>query len=170
MSIYDRFSEKELEILRARANRIVTTSRDDQARDVITALVISAGRETYAMPIDQLTAVYENIAVAPVPCVPSFVAGIANIRGHILPVLDLAVLLNVPREDTERRALIVVSDSDSSVALAVEAVGEVTTFLKQDLTSIPGAYLQGVMQDGVAVLDVAAILGDPALVVDETAI
>jgi purine-binding chemotaxis protein CheW len=168
MSIYERFSEREMEILRARAERVVSAANGEEEGDVIPALVVTVSSETYALPIESLAAVYENVGVIPVPCVPHFVAGIANIRGHILPVVDLAALLNVPGEAAPDGGLVVVSDSDVSIALAVEAVGEVINFPRQNLASIHGNYLQGVTQDGTAVLDVAAILRDPALVVDET--
>ena len=94
MSIFEHFSEEEREILRIRAERAANAVRESAQEAVFSALEVTIQSQSYALPIEVLTTVYENVAVVPVPCVPSFVAGIANIRGRILPVFDLAVLLD----------------------------------------------------------------------------
>lgn len=175
MSFYQHFSEDELEILRARAERVAIISQEDGGEITLDALLVSIRQETYAMPIDAITNVYQGIPVIPVPCVPPHVAGIANVRGHILPVLDLAVLLNVPGEAASSAThLIVASKGQMHVAFAVERIGEVVTLSMDKLNPVPAtssierpAYLQGVFPDGVVLLDVEAVLSDPALMVDE---
>src|SRR5215216_5720695 len=97
MSIHEHFTERELKILQARAERAASAAqRDDVEKTEIRALQCTLGSESYALPVEFVRAVYENVTVVPVPCTPRFVAGIANIRGRIMPVLDLATLLNVP--------------------------------------------------------------------------
>ena len=175
MSIYSQFSEQELAILRARAERIASTASHEVQGDVVTALAIRVLNETYAMDIESLTSVYDNVAIVPVPSVPSFVAGIANIRGHILPVLDLAVLLGVPTDSKDKNSqLVIASTSELTVAFRVETIGEVSSFLRRDISSLPpsftiaqNVYLQGVLPNGMALLDIEAILNDPALIIDE---
>ena len=54
MSIYDQFSEKELAVLRLRAERVGKLSADGQERDIQTALVVSVGGESYALSIATL--------------------------------------------------------------------------------------------------------------------
>jgi purine-binding chemotaxis protein CheW len=170
MSFYEHFSEQEVAILRARAERIANTQNEAQQGDIVSVLVIQAGGETYGLPMESLTAVYTGHTIIPVPCVPAFVAGIANIRGEIMPVFDLAVLLKVPSSET-KRALIVASSKDSSVAFCVEAVGEARTVQLSELQPVPPmlneAYLDGISADGMAMLNVEAIINDPALIVDE---
>ena len=170
MSFYDHFSGEELAILRARAERIANTQNEVQQGNVVSALVIKVGDETYGLPMEMLTAVYTNHTIIPVPCVPTFVAGIANIRGEIMPVFDLAVLLKVAGGDT-RRALIVASSEENSIAFCVEAVGEAKTVQLSELQAVPpmlnDVYLQGISTDGMAMLNVEAIINDPALIVDD---
>lgn len=170
MSFYEHFSEQELAILRARAERIANTQDDVQKGETISALVIQTGGETYGLPMDSLMAVYMEHTVIPVPCVPAYVAGIANIRGEIMPVFDLAVLLKVPN-DNPKRALIVASSHENSVAFCVENVGEARAVQMDELQAVPPmlneAYLQGISADGMGMLNVEAIINDPALIVDE---
>ena len=171
MSFYDHFSEEEVAILRARAARIARTQNEVKPGEILTALVIHAGGETYALPIEALVAVYVEHTIIQVPCVPPYVAGVANIRGQILTVLDLAVLLKVS-SGTTPHALVVASDGEFSVAFCAEAVGETITLPNSDLQPVPAAlngdYLQAVVPGGIALLNLKALFDDEALTVDET--
>ncbi len=171
MSFYDHFSEEEVAILRSRAARIARTQNEVKPGEMLTALVIQAGGELYALPIEVLVAVYVEHSIIPVPCVPSYVAGVANIRGQVLTVLDLAILLNVSG-GTARHALVVASDRETSIAFCAESVGETITFPNGDMQPVPAAlngdYLQGVLPGGIALLNLKALFDDEALTVDES--
>jgi purine-binding chemotaxis protein CheW len=175
MNLYEQFSEKELEILEARARQIAKTSGDHRDGEIITVLSIGIGEEKYGLPVEALTVVQEGIPVIPVPCVPLFVAGIANIRGHIIPVIDLAVLLNVSGSNvSESSSLIVATNDQINVALCVDTVGEVMSLWGDDLFSTSSfsdtsqnPYLKSMDADGMGILDIETILNDPALVIAE---
>lgn len=176
MSIREHFSERELEILRIRAERAANAAQNNVAEKELTALQITLGGEAYALPVERLRAVYEDVTVVPVPHTPLFVAGIANIRGRITPVLDLVSLLNVGRTTNPvSDALVVVSKDDLSLALRVENVGEVITFPETNIGPLPmgnellekARYLLGIMTDGPVLLSIDAILTDPALIVED---
>ena len=102
-------------------------------------------------------------AVTRVPGVPAWVAGVANWRGRILPVLDLRSLLGAdPRELDDDGRLIVLTDNAVAVGMLVDAV-EGTTSLT-DVAPFPAASApvgsdllsgQSPREDGpLAVLDV----------------
>lgn len=176
MSIHERFSEKDLAVLQQRAERAASVSDKNETQATLTVLQIALGQEAYGLPIDDLRAVYEDVGVVRVPGTPDFVAGIANVRGRILPVLDLAVLLDVPdRTGAAFRALVVASQDALTVAFSIETVGEVVTFAARDVIPPPShtdntgpTYLRGVLPGGAGLLDVAAILSDPNLIVADT--
>jgi purine-binding chemotaxis protein CheW len=177
MSIYEHFSEEDLNILRARAARAAYTDHED-VEEMLTVLHIMLGSESYALPVMKLSGIYEHVAVASVPCTPPFIAGIANIRGRIMAVLDLMVLLNVPHSlSGVPLSVAVVSRGNASIALQVEKVGEITTFPVSHVTSLPASvdtgrayYLQGILANGTAMINLDAILNDPQLQVNETII
>jgi purine-binding chemotaxis protein CheW len=170
MSFYDHFSEAEIAILQARAERIANTQENKEG-DAFSALVIMIGGEKYALPMDALMAVYEGYTIVSLPSVPPFVAGIVNVRGQILPVFDVAVLLGVASAAV-KRALLIVSNAEFSLGLSVEAVGDVETVLVSSLQPVPTVlnhvYLRNILPNGTALLDLDAILNDPSLTVDET--
>lgn len=174
MGWYRHFSEEELALLESRARRVAEASRDvDDALQ--TALVVQVRNEFYALPIELLTVVQEQIPVIPVPCVPPYVAGIANVRGHVVPVLDLGVLLDAPGVPGKQTQLVVVSMEGVIVALKIENVGDVLNFSISNTSPIPSnldtqraQYLDCVLENGATLLNVAAILKDPELVIAET--
>jgi purine-binding chemotaxis protein CheW len=112
VSLYSNFSEQEWQILQARAARVAAASaqQGDYRTDVMAALRVTVRGERYALPLDSITAVYDRTPIIPVPCTPPFVAGIANIRGHIIPVLDLAALLGIADGNTPGAAALVLAE------------------------------------------------------------
>lgn len=176
MVLENHFTEKEMEVLRARADRVASMMHHAQQDELLTTLGVLVRGETYAVMIDAITTVYENTPIIPVPCVPDYVAGIANIRGHIIPVFDLGILLDVPGSARGEGALIAASNDQVTVAFYVDGIGSVESRPSSTLSPVPmdadlvrATYLKGLWPDGRALLDIEAILNDPTLVIDEGA-
>ena len=173
MSIFDHFSAKDRGILQARAERAARLAQDNTQDDLMTLLVVTLGQERYALPIEDIANIYEDMLITPVPCVPSFVAGVANIRGHIMLALDLAALLGVPDEiKPETATLAVLADNELEAAVQVGSIRGVESVTASDLAAIPAnvelnhsAYVRGILPDGTVLLDIGSILNDPALIV-----
>ena len=147
---------------------------EEVGAEVITALVAVIQHERYALPIAEITAVYQDVEIVPVPCAPEFAAGIANVRGHLLSVVDLGMLLGLPSREAESAALVVAEAGDTSLGFRVEAIDEIVELALSRLNPITptmnlgqGQYLRGIFPDGIALLDVHAILNDPRLADDE---
>ena len=176
MQLHEFFSQEEMELLRTRAERVAAPLQEEDRAGHVTALVVIMRGEMYALPIDSITVVYQDVVVIPVPCVPNFVAGIANVRGHLVSVLDLAVLLGLERgEDTEETGLVVAQAGETTIGFRVEAVGEVIELQISQMNSVPANMnvshvecIQGIFPDGTALLNMTAILEDPRIIVDET--
>ena len=167
MNIYEHFSPQEREVLRKRAERLARPIEDHEVEDAFSALIVSIGSESYAIPTDLIAGVYEDAVFVPVPCVPSFIAGITNIRGHILTVLDLASFLNVANESVAAKTLVVIAHDDLRVAFAVAEAGGTRTVSAASFAPIPDStklaqkgHLRGLLVDGTALLDVETILNE----------
>jgi purine-binding chemotaxis protein CheW len=137
---------------------------------------VTIREERYALPLPSLVNVHERIVIIPVPCVPRHVAGIANIRGHIIPVLDLGVLMDVPGVSTAKNStLVVAAHHDLKVAFLVERIGDVATYTVNSVAPVPMnletrqavAYVQGILPGGAALLNIDAILDDDEITVNE---
>ena len=180
MSIYQRFSDKDIEILRTRAQRAAHSAQADQPRDLLAALVVMAGPEMYALPIEAVAGVHEGVALTPIPCVPPFVSGIANLRGFLILALDLAGLLGVApvppqplplsregEEEQEVRAatLVELATTESALAFQVTGIRGIETLSTSDLAPVPtnielkySACVAGILPDGTALLKIDALL------------
>lgn len=74
----------------------------------------------------------------PLPHAPSFMKGVINLRGTVLPVMDLAERLGLPvREKTERNVIIVVKHGDAMTGLLVDAVSDIIALTEEDLQPPP---------------------------------
>ncbi len=174
MSIYHHFSEQELAILQERADRAASTEEKNTTEFTLTILNIVLGSETYALSIERLRAVYKDAVVVSIPCTPSYIAGMTNLRGQITPVLDLAALLNISSSTSITRSLVIISQDDLTLALQVDEIGEIETFPVSAINPLPTGgklldregYLQGLFLNGPTLLNIDAILNDSTLVVD----
>jgi purine-binding chemotaxis protein CheW len=132
------------------------------------AVVVRLGGSRFAAELDAVSEVGRVPAVTRVPGAPSWLAGIANWRGRLLPVLDLRTLLGA--EDAAVGAdarLLVLTDDGVTVGFVVDAV-EGTGDLGGDVDEWPAALadrgadlIAGQVPDPagpIAVLDVPAVL------------
>jgi purine-binding chemotaxis protein CheW len=84
---------------------------------------VRIGPEDYALPIESVTEVAELGEVTPVPGAPADVLGARNLRGHVLPVIDMAAVFGL---SSGSPSFLIVADHDGSRAgLAVDAVAGV---------------------------------------------
>jgi purine-binding chemotaxis protein CheW len=98
------------------------------AAPVARFILIRLGAETYAAPIRFVREILNPMALTTVPRAPSFVLGVANVRGSIVPVVDLRRRMSLPPPPqlARPRWIIVRSGAASSeVGFLVDAVGEV---------------------------------------------
>jgi purine-binding chemotaxis protein CheW len=107
------------------------------------------------------------------PHAPDFVLGVVNLRGVVLPIVDLAVRLGFPStQPTARHAIIVVEAGDQVVGLLVDGVSNIFTADEEQIQSTPEIaadtarlYVRGVIaMDGrlIGVMDIANLLPAPS--------
>jgi chemotaxis signal transduction protein len=175
MEVWQQFSEAELNILKARAKQIATSADDAVARRIIPTLAVYVGNTAYAFPIDHLLAVYMQMPIIHVPSVPSYIQGIANIRGHITPVINLARLFELSNSASlpEKYYLLVASKGQNTVAFFVERIGDLLSVDEDTLSpiaehTIARHYLWGITPEDTTILKLASILDDETLIVNRT--
>ena len=132
------------------------------------AVVVRLGAGRFAADLDAVAEVGRLPAVTRVPGAPAWLAGVANWRGRLLPVLDLHILLGAESGPMGGSARLVVLTADAiSVGIVVDAV-EGTGALDGAIEEFPAALadegsslLSGQVpaEDGpIAVLDIRAVL------------
>lgn len=77
-------------------------------------------------------------SATPLPHSPSYVRGVINLRGAVLPVIDLAARLGLPpTEATERSVIIVTQIDNRTVGLLVDAVSDILTITDDMVQTTP---------------------------------
>lgn len=102
-------------------------------------LTFSNADQTFAVPAVMVRDVLKLPALTPVPLARPEIAGLMNLRGHIVTALNLAVRLGMPRTDSDRRMAIVVERNGESYCLAVERVGDVIRIVPSELEPNPAS-------------------------------
>lgn len=113
--------------------------------------------ERYAFRVDTVREVARDLEVTPVPGAPPAVRGVHNLRGEVLPVVQLATLLGVG--GGEAQCVVVAEDGGRRAGLAVDELLDVTD-LPSGLETAEAPLVGSAMVDGdlIGVVDVAAIL------------
>ena len=168
--MFNHFTEVERELLQARARQIAVNKQDGETDDALQALRCKVGQGWYAIPLDRLSAIYHQVTVTPIPDAPPRLNGVTNVRGRILPVLDLGVLLGMEATTTPQAELIVIQHAEGLVALQVREVDDVMIYRAAELEVVP-EEMQTVatvsaFADGTLLLDTAPLLDDPQVVID----
>jgi purine-binding chemotaxis protein CheW len=93
------------------------------ALDAERYLTFTLGGETYALDILDITEIIEFRSLTVVPMMPPFVRGVINLRGRVLPVIDLSSRFGQPATEVGRRTGIIVVHPGGRAASGVAAQG-----------------------------------------------
>ena len=105
---------------------------------------LSSGREVYAVDIHQVREIIRVPQITRVPRTPDFVEGVINLRGNVIPVLDLRKRFGLGEgEDSNDRRIIVVEMGERTIGMIVDAVSEVLR-IDESLIDPPSPYIVSV--------------------------
>jgi purine-binding chemotaxis protein CheW len=101
-------------------------------------VVFELGSEHYGVDIAAVESIIKMQQITRIPQAPSFVEGITNLRGKVLPVIDLRKRFGLPPRETDKNSrIIVVSINQTEVGMIVEGVSEVLTISDQTVEAAP---------------------------------
>jgi purine-binding chemotaxis protein CheW len=148
-------------------------------------LTFTLAEEEYGIGILKIKEIIGMLPITSVPQTPEFVKGVINLRGKVIPVMDLRLRFGMPSIDyTERTCIIVVEIGGQAgtilVGIVVDAVSEVLNIKGDDIEKTPTFgtklntdYILGMakMEGGVKILlDIDQVLsGDELTLLSEAA-
>lgn len=101
-------------------------------------LTFTLGESTYGLELMDVRDIITLQPITSVPYVPPYVAGVINLRGKIIPIIDIRMRFDLPSiEYDERTCIIVVELENVEVGMIVDRVSEVITFAPESLSLIP---------------------------------
>ncbi|KLU65369.1 MULTISPECIES: chemotaxis protein CheW [Desulfosporosinus] len=118
-------------------------------------LTFLLGNEFYGIEIKFVTEIIGFQPITEVPDLPDYIKGIINLRGKIIPVMDVRLRFRKPfREYNDRTCVIVVDVLEVSVGLIVDSVSEVISISKGEIVDPPNlgkggsGYIKGIGKVG----------------------
>ncbi len=139
--------------------------------------------EEYGLEILKVREIIGMLEITTVPQTPEFMQGVINLRGKVIPVLDLRLRFGLPyREPDDRTSIVVVESVSGSgqptlMGLVVDAVNEVANVAAEEIDPTPSFggdmqtdYILGMAKVGGSVkilLDIDRILRDSQLVLGD---
>jgi purine-binding chemotaxis protein CheW len=185
------------QILEQRAERLAQAPIEEDTGEQMTLVLVRLGREIYGLDARYVGRIRPVEHITRVPRVPDWVAGVTNLRGHVLSVVDLRTLFGLPvatgngqgkveaaNGDEQNRAyLVAVETPEMELALQVDAVLSVVSMPVSQIQATTSA-IRGLRADHVigigkwqassddnerllAVLDLPALMRDERLVIHE---
>jgi len=123
----------------------MTEERQDNATDQWEQLVVfRLANEYYGVDIGAVNTIIRMQEVTDIPQTPDFVEGVINLRGSIIPVIDLRKRFALPEEDVTKASRIVVVESGGQmIGMVVDAVAE-TLRLPADAIEPPSPVIAGI--------------------------
>ncbi len=124
-------------------------------------LTFTLGEEVYGIDISVVIEIIGIQKITSVPEVPDYVKGIINLRGKIIPVVDMRLRFRREfREYTDRTCIVVVEIHDVLIGLIVDGVSEVLDIIEQNVVPPPelkasqNRYIRGIgkLSSGVVML------------------
>jgi purine-binding chemotaxis protein CheW len=137
-------------------------------------LTFSMAEEEYGIGILKIKEIIGMMPITSVPKTPAFVKGVINLRGKVIPVVDLRLKFEMDAMDyTDRTCIIVVEIGgrgiDMVIGIVVDSVSEVLNIKNEDIEDTPAfgtdlntEYILGMakIEGGVKILlDIDAVLG-----------
>lgn len=138
---------------------------DEQANDRASQFVaFSVGTQNFCVDIMQVREIRAWAGATALPNSADYVRGVINLRGHIVPVIDLKARFGQGETDTEGGSVVVIVMIDEQLhGLLVDSVSDILTVLADDIAPAPSleadgrdCFLSGIITDDddmVAIID-----------------
>lgn len=136
------------------------------AEEDVRICLFTVGGDSYAVTVDTLVEIIIPQKIFPVPTTPAHVLGVINLRGNIVPVVDIRPILALPPAEGISQ-IAIIRENQTTLGLAVDTVTEVIAVPPSSILPLPAEaaahesgtksrsrYLRAIVQraDGVAAL------------------
>lgn len=138
-----------------------TATTDDATTGSRQLVAFSLGHEQYAVPIMDVQEIIRYTAPRSVPHSAAYVEGVINLRGRIIPVIDVRTRFGMEGTRAEDAKIVVITVGEHTVGIVVDAVDEVLTVSDEQLEPPPAGlgateadYIDAVakLEDGLLIL------------------
>ncbi len=130
------------------------TGKQEEVVEKFAAIGLAVGNEEYGLPLVSVREITTVPHITRVPKAPSYIMGVINLRGNIVPVIDIASRFEIGTTTlTSKSRLAVVEEKGEVAGLLAQEVSKVTRISRSDLqpppplvAGIAAEYLDGVVR------------------------
>jgi purine-binding chemotaxis protein CheW len=163
-------------ILKQRAKDLAQQKdRQDQTIDSIETVEFILSNEHYAIELNYIREVYPLKDLTSLPCTPSFVSGIINVRSQIVSIIDLKKFFDLPEHDLDaKKRVIILHNNQIEFGILADQIKGVLSIpinnIQMSMLTLQGIgseYIKGVTEQRIVILDAEKILSDARIIVHE---
>lgn len=150
---------------------------DESAEDIRQGkyMTFQVGQDVYGIELKYVNEILQVQPITPIPEVEPFIKGLINLRGKIIPVIDVAArFCKEPFEYNDRTCVIVIEVKSVEVGLIIENIAEVVSIKEEDIlpppvinhANVQSKFIRGIGKidgDVKLLLDPVKLLSDDAL-------
>ncbi|MEA3354621.1 MAG: chemotaxis protein CheW [Campylobacterota bacterium] len=162
-------------VLKARAEKVSKLlKKEDDTKSEDMVLFILDG-QNYAIEASYVFEVYRYKSITKVPCTPSFIIGVINLRGQIFSINDLRDILGMEiSNELKSDKIIMVGNGKVDFGIVIDKIIGEKKIKVSEILEPPKMlpiekkeFLSGVLLDRTVVLNIAKILDNKSILVDE---
>jgi purine-binding chemotaxis protein CheW len=145
--------------------------QEKKSTELIQIVVAGLSSEEYGIPITQVQEIIKIPAITKIPNMPDFIEGVINLRGKVIPIIDLKKRFGLEiKKGTEDGRIVVTNTQNQSVGFIADFVSEVIRVDASDIDPVPtiissvsSEYLNGVCKLDkriIILLNIEKVLSD----------
>lgn len=117
------------------------TTEDGYGQEEIQVVAFRLGKEEYAVDILNVQEIVRLLSITRVPRAANHIEGVVNLRGNIIPIINLHTRFNLQASgDQEDKRIIVFQFEDIKTGIIVDEVSEVLSLNKKDIEETSNVY------------------------------
>ncbi len=102
-------------------------------------LTFVLGSEEYGIEILRVREIIKLMDITTVPQTPDYMKGVINLRGKVIPVIDLRLKFSMPEEEHTKETCVIVAEvNNTSIGIIVDSVSEVLDIKSGEIEETPG--------------------------------
>lgn len=119
--------------------RSISESTENLDEDTLNGkyLMFLIGKELYGIEISYVTEIVGIQAITVMPNMPDYIKGIINLRGIIVPLMDIRIRFSMEPKEYDDTCVIVVDFASTSIGLIVDSISEVIDLATENIVDLP---------------------------------
>ncbi len=119
-------------------HNLIDNTQNSKDEEEIQLVGFIVGEEEYAIPILDIQEIIKPIEYTRIPSTPGYVLGAFNLRGNVIPLIDLRLKFNIPKKEADDATrYIVMKDGESIAGFVIDKLTEAVRLKKSAIDPTP---------------------------------